>query len=179
MTDFAEVPRLVAFTHFTRFAAEAARLEDAEVAAVMSDYYEVAGSAVTAAGGRIVKFIGDATLAVFPPEAVDRGVLALLDLKDDSDRFMAAQGWECRLIEKVHFGPVIAGQFGTSSDKRYDVLGKTVNTTARLEATGVAVSVEAFRQLGPETRRRFKKHTPPITYIRSEDSHRPPRSTRR
>jgi adenylate cyclase len=179
MTPFTEVPLLVAFTSFTRFAAQAARLEDVQVARVMSDYYELAGTAVTAAGGRIVKFIGDATLVVFPAEAVDGGVLALLDLKDTSDRFMAAQDWECRLIVRVHFGPVIAGQFGASSDKRYDVLGKTVNTTARLESTGVALSVETFRQLGAETRRRFKKHTPPITYIRQEDSHRVARSSRR
>lgn len=179
MTPFTEVPLLVAFTDFTRFAAQAARLEDAKVARVIADYYELAGAALTEAGGRIVKFIGDATLAVFPADAADAGVLALLDLKEASDRFMAGQDWECRLIARVHFGPVIAGQFGTSSDKRYDVLGKTVNTAARLESTGVALSVEAFRQLGGETRRLFKKHTPPITYIRQEDSHRAGRSSRR
>jgi hypothetical protein len=41
-----------------------------------------------------------------------------------------------------------------------------------LDATGVALSAEAFRQLGPELRKRFKKHTPTITYIRTEDPHR-------
>src|SRR2546430_11863176 len=53
-------------------------------------------------------------------------------------------------------------------------LGKTVNVAARLEASsGVALSAEAFRRLGPDVRTRFKKHTPPITYIRQEDAHRP------
>ena len=92
---------------------------------------------------------------------------------------MADRGWECRLSVKVHFGSVVAGHFGVASDKRYDVLGKTVNVTARLETSGVALSVEAFRQLGPEVRRRFKKHTPPVTYIRQEDPHRQPRAMRR
>jgi hypothetical protein len=41
-----------------------------------------------------------------------------------------------------------------------------------LDSTGVALSVEAFRKLSPDMRRRFKKHTPPITYIRTEDPHR-------
>ncbi len=40
----------------------------------MDAYYELAGAIVTAGGGRVVKFIGDATLTVFPPEAVDHGV---------------------------------------------------------------------------------------------------------
>lgn len=179
MSDFSEVSLLVAFTDFTRFAAQAERRDDVEVARVMDAYYELAGRTVAAAGGRIVKFIGDATLAVFPAEAVDRGVLALLELKEAADRLMIDRGWESRLTVKAHFGPVVAGQFGVESNKHYDVLGKTVNVTARLEASGVALSVETFRQLGPQLRQRFKKHTPPVTYIRVEDSHRAGRTVRR
>ena len=66
-------------------------------------------------------------------------------------------------------GRVVAGPSGRDGDKRYDVIGKTVNVAATLDATGVALSVAAFRKLGPELRRRFKKHTPPVTYIRLED----------
>ncbi|MBI4503047.1 MAG: hypothetical protein HY700_18055 [Gemmatimonadetes bacterium] len=140
----------------------------------MNEYYQLAGSAIRAAGGQIVKFIGDATLAVFPAEVADRGTLGLLDLKDSADQFMAQQGWDCRLVVKVHVGPVVAGEFGAEPDRRYDLLGKTVNVAARLDASsGFALSAEAFRSLEPETRKRFKKHTPPITYIRQEDSHRP------
>jgi adenylate cyclase len=174
MSDFPEVSLLVAFTNFNRFTAQVDRLDDAKVARVMNAYYELAGSAIRAAGGRIVKFIGDATLAVFPPDEADRGMLGLLQLKEAADRFMAEQGWDCNLVVKVHFGPVAAGEFGAGADRRYDVLGKTVNVAARLEASsGVALSAEAFRRLGAQTRKRFKKHTPPITYIRQEDAHRP------
>jgi class 3 adenylate cyclase len=173
MPDFSEVPLLVAFTSFNCYAAQVDRLEDAEVARVMNSYYELAESAIDAAGGRVVKFIGDATLAVFPQKEVDRGILGLLDLKGTADQFMVEHGWECHLVIRAHFGPVAAGHFGAGAGRRYDVLGKTVNIAARLESPGVALTVEAFRQLGPETRRHFKKHTPPIMYIRQEDSHRP------
>lgn len=173
MSDVAEVSLLVAFAGFNGFTAQIAQLDDAAVARAMNQYYDLAGSTIRAAGGTVVKFIGDATLAVFPPKEVDRGVLALLHLKDSSDQFMTERGWDCRLVVKAHFGPVAAGQFGTGPDRRYDVLGKTVNIAVRLEATGIALSAEAFRQLGPELRKRFKKHTPPITYIRQEDAHRP------
>jgi adenylate cyclase len=173
MWDVAEVPLLVVFTDFSGFNAQVARREDLEVAQVMHQYYDLAGAAVRGAAGRVVKFLGDATLAVFPAEEADRAVLALLDLKDSADRFMAVQGWECQLQVKVHCGPVAAGHFGSGPDRRYDVLGKTVNIAARLETSGIALSAEAFRRLGPEVRTRFKKHTPPITYIRQEDAHRP------
>jgi hypothetical protein len=49
------------------------------------------------------------------------------------------------------------------------VLGRAVNVTAGLEGSGVTLSVEAFRRLGSELRGTFKKHTPPITYIRLQD----------
>jgi adenylate cyclase len=174
MSDFSEVSLLVVFTSFNRYTAETARLEDAQVARVMNAYYELAGSAIRGAGGQVVKFIGDATLATFPTEEADRGILGLLDLKDAADRFMTEQGLDCRLVVKVHSGPVIAGTFGAGPDQRYDVLGKTVNVAARLEASnGVALSAEAFRRLGPDARKRFKKHTPPITYVRLEDVHQP------
>lgn len=174
MSDFSEVSLLVAFTSFNRYTAQVDRLEDAHIARVMNTYYELAGSAIREAGGQVVKFIGDATLAAFPTEEADRGILGLLDLKDSADRFMTEQGLDCRLVVKVHFGPVVAGEFGAGPDRRYDVLGKTVNVAARLEASsGVALSAEAFRRLGPAARKRFKKHTPPVTYIRQEDVHQP------
>ena len=74
---------------------------------------------------------------------------------------------------KAHFGQVVAGEFGARSEKRFDLLGKTVNTAAILVGSGgVTLSTEAFRKLGPELRRRFKKHSAPVTFIRSEDPHR-------
>ncbi|HXI11759.1 MAG TPA: adenylate/guanylate cyclase domain-containing protein [Thermoanaerobaculia bacterium] len=173
MTEFSEVSLVVAFTSFNAYTAQIDRLDDAVVAGVMDDYYALAGSAIRGAGGRVVKFIGDATLCVFPPDQADRAILELLELKNAADAFMTKRGWDCRLVVKVHFGPVAAGEFGAGADRRYDVLGKTVNVAVRLEASGgVDLSAEAFRCLGPEARTRFKKHTPPITYIRQADAHR-------
>ena len=125
-------------------------------------------SRVEGAGGRVVKFIGDATLAVFPEDHVDRGVETMLALKQEVDDVFSRAGWPCRLVVKMHFGSVVAGDYAG----RFDVLGKNVNAAAMLDSLGVALSADAFRKLSPETRKRFKKHTPPITYIRVEDPHR-------
>jgi class 3 adenylate cyclase len=167
-----ELPLLIAFVDLTRFAAQSQRATDQEIAGTLDAYYEHVGAAVRAAGGTVVKCMGDAILLVFPATGVDRGVGALLDLKESVDALMAQRGWECRLIAMVHFGTVVAGPYGAAEEKRYDVIGRAVNTAARLESTGVTLSVEAFRQLGTELRARFRKHTPPITYIRAEDPRR-------
>ena len=160
---------LVVFIDLTRFAAESARVGDAETAAVINDYYAHVADNIQSAGGTVVKFIGDATLAVFAENLVDAGVRLLLDLKPSVDAFMATRGWACRLTAKAHFGEVIAGDFGPPSLKRFDVIGREVNVAAVLKSTGITLSVEAFRKLSPELRQEFKKHTAPVVYIRSGD----------
>lgn len=78
-------------------------------------------------------------------------------------------GMSCSHYFKVHFGPVMAGPIGTRTDKRLDVFGETVNIAATLKAGGIAITPQVFRKLAPETRKLFKKHTPPITYIPVEE----------
>jgi hypothetical protein len=77
MADFSEVPLLIAVSSFNRYTAQVDGIADLDVAHVMDDYYNLASSTITAAGGRVVKFIGDAAFAVFARENVDRGVLCL------------------------------------------------------------------------------------------------------
>jgi class 3 adenylate cyclase len=167
-----ETPLLVAFLDLTRFMLQSQRVSDTELAETLDAYYERMASAADAAGGRMVKFFGDGGLMVFEEQAVDRGVAALLELKEEIDGLMRERGWDCKLTIKAHYGTAVAGRFGAAGAKRYDVLGKAVNTAATLNATGVTLSVEAFRKLGPELRRRFKKHTASVTYIRNEDPRR-------
>jgi class 3 adenylate cyclase len=167
-----ETPLLIAFVDLTRFAVQSQRTSDRELAETLDAYYEHVEAAIRTGGGDVIKFMGDAALVVFPAAGVDRGVEALLDLKESVDALMTRHGWDCRLVVKAHFGTVIAGPFGAAGDKSRDVIGKAVNVTAMLEATGVTLSVEAFRQLSPGMRTRFKKHTPPVTYIRIEDPRR-------
>lgn len=168
----AETPLLVAFVDLTRFMAQSRRVSDADIAATLDSYYERVAAAAEAAGGQLVKIFGDGALIVFDEDAVDRGVQALLELKESIDGFMGERGWDCRLTVKAHFGTVIAGEFGAAGAKRYDVIGKAVNTSATLDGAGVTLSVEAFRKLAPELRRRFRKHTQSVTYIRNEDPRR-------
>jgi class 3 adenylate cyclase len=168
----AETPLLIAFADLTRYQVQTRRVGDAALAEVMNAFYEKVTAPVVAAGGRVVKFIGDAALLVFPEDRVDAGVAALLALKEEVDAWFAGLRWEPRLVVKAHFGAAISGPFGPPGDARYDVLGHEVNTAATLEGGSFTLSAQAFRKLGPELRQRFKKHTPAVTYIRVEDPHR-------
>lgn len=163
-----EQPLVVTFLDLKGYAAQAARLTDAELAELVDGYYARIAQRVTGAGGHVIKFIGDGALIVFRREAADIAVDALLALKAELDDWLAQVGWDCRLTIKIHVGDVIVGPF----NGRLDVIGREVNAAAMLDSTGVALSVPAFRALGPELRTRFRKHTPPVTYIRHEDPRR-------
>ena len=168
---FAETELLIAFSDLTAYTVTARRLSPHDVAALMEAFYERTHALIEPAGGRIVKFIGDAALIVFPAERAGDGVLALLHYKRELDGWLASVGYPGRLTVKAHFGRAVAGEFGPPHARRYDLLGDDVNTTARLESHGFAISAQAFRTLSAEGRKHFKKHTPPITYIPLEQQH--------
>jgi adenylate cyclase len=159
-----EGPFLICFVDLTRFATQSERTADAELAEGIDAYYEQIAQTVNAAGGRVVKFIGDAALIVFSEDAVDRGVQALINVKQLIDGNMEARGWECRLTARAHFGSVVAGPFGAAGDKRFDLIGRAVITAAKLNSTGITLSETAFRQLGAELQRRFREQEPGETY---------------
>ena len=152
MPDIAPTELYIVFADFTGYNTEVARLADLDVAAVMGDWYVLSGAAIHAAGGRVVKFIGDALLAVFPPDQIDHATQGLIALRQAADRFMTSRGWSCRLHIRDHVGHVAAGHFGQGTDRRFDVLGHAVNTTARLKSGPFVLSPEALARLSPETR---------------------------
>ena len=168
-SERAEVCLLVAFLDLTGFALQSTRVSDAELASAVDGYYQRVAERITAAGGRVVKYIGDGALVVFDADATEPGVAALLDVQLLVDRYFEDLGWPCRATVKAHVGPVIAGPYGPPDDLRFDVIGKTVNTAAMLDTTSVALSAEAFSRLSPAMRQRFKEHTWPVTYLRVED----------
>ena len=163
---------LVACSDLAGYARSTAKKSDEEIFQLLSDYYKWIGDVIAPVSGQVIKFMGDAVLMLFPETAVDAGVRAMLALQSDGDRFLSERGVPCRHHVRAHFGSVCLGPIGTRDEKRPDILGSTVNTLFLLKTAGFAITPEAFRKLNPETRRLFKKHTPPIFYIPMEQSHR-------
>ena len=147
---------LIVFLDLSRFKFEAARREDAEIAAALNAFYRLVAREAAAGGGRVVKFIGDAALVVFPESAIDAAARTLRHLRRSVDEFFIELGWGCRFSARAHFGPVVAGEFGPPGDERFDIIGRAVNKTAMIQANGVTLSHAAWRRLSPEGRSRFQ-----------------------
>jgi class 3 adenylate cyclase len=158
---------LILFADLTRFMVNSRSTPDAALAELLDGYYRYAEGLVEAADGRVVKFMGDAFLAVWPEARAGHGVEALSGLKRDIDAWWAAKGWDSRVVLKAHFGRAIIGPFG--ADARLDVIGNEVNVAATLPARTVSLSTEAFRRLENGRRGGFKKHTAPVVYIPVDD----------
>ena len=159
------IQALVACSDLTGYAKLASKLSEEEVFQFLSDYYEFVGDTIAPSGGHVIKFMGDAALMTFPDVQADSGVRSLLALQGQGDKFLSARGISCRHHIRAHFGSIQQGELGTRTDKRLDIIGSTVNTMFLLKASEFAITPEAFRKLKPETRKFFKKHTPPVTYI--------------
>src|SRR5438105_13440738 len=79
---------LVAFCDCSRFMQNSRGRPSAELFADLNDFYLLTDDAISAAGGLVVKFMGDAALVVFPEDLADQGIMALLELKARVDRWL-------------------------------------------------------------------------------------------
>ena len=154
----------VAFFDLSRMAEWSSSDEDVRIAEFLQAFYELAARHLEPVGGRIIKFMGDAGLAVFPKESAEEAISALAVLAEQARGHALECGIDTYLNVNVHVGPVLTGSFGPAGEERFDVLGKVVNIAARLGRRGVTLSEQAFRCLSPEGRQRFQKIVLPTTY---------------
>ena len=168
-----ETDCLVAFYDITGFMTYAKGRSPQDVLTLCVGYFDLTGAIIEDAGGRLVKTLGDAGLCVF--EDANSGVAALRQVQHVGDAWLRDQGWSGRAVVKAHWGPVAFGFVGAPGRKQLDVYGDTVHTAAVLNARdpGFAMTQQVFRQLSADSRKAFKKHTPPVTYIPAAARQRP------
>mgnify|MGYP000889828135 CR=1 FL=1 len=124
------------------FTALAERLEATEVVSLLNHYLSVMVEVVQKHGGTIDEIIGDAILVLFgAPVATEndprRAVLCALEMQKAMEAVNAEnlqRGWP--VIEMgiaLHTGDVVVGNIGSVKRSKYGVVGRTINTTARIE----------------------------------------------
>jgi hypothetical protein len=160
---------LVGFYDLRGYMRYAETAEPRQLLDLMTGYFALTGEIIQEAGGRLIKTLGDAGLAAFPAELADPAVRALQSLRAKGRDWLAERGYRSQVVVKLHLGPVAVGRVGAPGQEILDVYGQTVNIAAALPSSGLALTPAAFRGLQPETRKLFKKHTPPITYIDAAD----------
>ncbi len=169
-----ELDLFVAFFDLTGFTAFARQHDSRAVFDTLSGWYALVGRHVEEAGGQIVKFMGDAGIAVFAADDTEVGVAALRKAQVEGDAFLFARGFKAQAVMRGHAGPVTCGPLGPPGWQHFDVIGDTVNTAAVTSASGhhrFALTPQAFRRLSAAGRQAFKKHTPPVVYIPVELRH--------
>jgi len=122
----------------------AARLSGKEFLDDINDYFSCTAGAVMENGGEVLRFIGDAVLAIFPArnieeesEAFFRIVRALKDanrkLANTNIERLNAGKDELAYGVAVHFGEVLYGNIGAPARLEFSVVGEAANEVARLE----------------------------------------------
>jgi class 3 adenylate cyclase len=133
----------VLFSDIRSFTAYSERNEPEQIVRQLNEYFERMVQCISAEGGTVDKFFGDAVMAVFG---------GLVDLENECDSALrAALAMRTSLAELnatwreagipefdngigLHFGPVLQGTIGSSKRKEFTIIGDTVNLSARLES---------------------------------------------
>ena len=119
------------------------RLPAQQLIDTLNAYFDAVTAAIEAEGGEILKFIGDAVLAIFQPrgaeaEAAARALAAartaVASLGDLNARRRAAEEPEIGCGIALHFGDVLYGNVGGANRLDFTVIGPAVNLAARIEA---------------------------------------------
>ena len=160
----------VLFSDIRRFTAYSEANEPEQIVRQLNEYFERMVRCISAEGGTVDKFFGDAVMAVFG---------GLVDLENECDAALRAalamrsslaelnEAWRAEGIPEfdngigLHYGPVLQGTIGSADRKEFTIIGDTVNLTARLESLtkeyeqSVLCSADFAGQLPPDLRGRL------------------------
>jgi len=146
---------------------------------ILDEFFDCMAGAVMSHGGEVLRFIGDAALAIFPIDQATVGgheggekacAGALAAAVDAAERIrlrnvkVAASGGRCMEYGiGLHIGDVTYGNIGTGNRLEFTVIGAAVNEAARIEGlcktTGEAILVSAeFVRQHPGAYRRLGFH---------------------
>jgi adenylate cyclase len=119
------------------FTSMSERHSPTQMARILDRYFEAAVDAIDAQGGEVLKFIGDAILAIFPvgddEGATCRRAVAAARQAVASLRATPDGAEPLQIGVAVHVGEVFYGNVGGAARLDFTVIGPTVNEAFRLE----------------------------------------------
>jgi adenylate cyclase len=106
---------------------------------LLNEFFECVLGPVLARGGEVLRFIGDAALAIFPvdgneAEACERAVRAAQDARGCMDAANASRKRPLAFGIGLHMGDVLYGNIGTPTRIEFTVIGAAANEAARIES---------------------------------------------
>ncbi len=139
-----DISCVVWFSDLRGFTSLSGTLTPQQLISVLNDFFDCQVPAIEAAGGEVLKFIGDGLLAIFPIHAkrpaseacsaalqATKGALAGLDQLNEK-RATRGEG-PLRFGIALHLGEVAYGNIGGANRLDFTCIGTTVNVASRIE----------------------------------------------
>ncbi len=146
------VDRILLVVDLARYVALCRSVPDDPVARFIDGYYLTLHEAVTEAGGRVVKFLGDACLATFSFDQAERAVELVLALAPVVNAAARAADHDVEFGANLHAGSVVEGPFGSPAVHLVDVIGRSANEAFMLgKGPGIRMSEAMYRCLSPRS----------------------------
>ncbi|HSA88434.1 MAG TPA: adenylate/guanylate cyclase domain-containing protein [Burkholderiales bacterium] len=161
--DSEDIDAVIWFCDLRESTALADSMSRREFLALLNDYFECVLGPVLERGGQVLRFIGDAALAIFPvegkpAEACARALAAAREALARMDTFNKARSRPLRFGIGLHLGQLTYGNVGTPTRIEFTVVGAAANEAARIEslckdlAVDLVVSERVARALPGEFR---------------------------
>ncbi len=143
--DGEEIHAVIWFSDLRRSTTLADTLSRDDYLSTLNQYFDSVAGAVIEQGGEVLKFIGDAVLAIFPIKEAEGASSvacrqALAAVRDAQERINVVNGErEAAGLQPLafgtglHCGNITYGNIGTSGRLDFTVIGPAVNEAARIE----------------------------------------------
>ena len=142
---------VVFFSDIRGFTSFSEKRSPEEVVEMLNAYFGVMVKIINAHGGVVDKFIGDAIMAVWgaprsSPDDAQKAVRACLEMRKalatlNEERITQNQP-PIHIGMGLHAGKAISGTIGSNERMEYTVIGNTVNTASRIEASTKAFGAD-------------------------------------
>jgi adenylate cyclase len=148
-----EIEGAIWFSDIRGFTRMSETLAPAELLAKLNAYYKAVVGAIYAHGGEVLKFMGDAVLAIFPAQSLngpERACAAALEAAAAS-RQSPVRNEELSDGIALHYGVAQYGNIGAADRLDFTLIGKEVNLAARakdltVKAGAPLVCTRAFKE---------------------------------
>ncbi|MCP5500684.1 MAG: adenylate/guanylate cyclase domain-containing protein [Leptospiraceae bacterium] len=133
---------VIFFSDIRSFTAISEKMEPEAVIEFLNEYMTAMVSCINETGGTVDKYIGDAIMATWgvpisKGNDVENALTGTLMMRKALIKFNRGRGSEDKPIIRIgcglNYGPVVAGQMGSSEKLQYTVIGDAVNLASRVE----------------------------------------------
>ena len=135
-----KISAVICYFDLSGFTSLSEQVPGDQVIAMLNDYFGIVVAAVQAAGGNVLKFVGDGLLAMFDQDDPAAAASAALEVAAGLGRQMAAANRRRRAeglpvtdyTLALHAGEILYGNIGAENRLDFTVIGPAVNLAARL-----------------------------------------------